>query len=204
MGFEKITDKKRSDVARLWFERVVQTYPKDSARFLTDQKDPFSNPVGSTTKNSLKDVIDALFEDKSREEILPLLDPVIRIRAVQEFSPSNAVAFIFFLKAVVREALASEIKSGIIRPGDLNDFDDGVDGLCLIAFDIYMACREQIFRFRAEHVKSRTLKLLEKADILCEVPEVGTEIIPHNVYKNGGFESSWPPPPDGSGNKRKV
>jgi len=62
-----------------------------------------------------------------------------------------------------------------------------VDEVALIAFDIYMGCREQIFTYRANHVKSRTVKLLEKADILCEVPEVGTEIIPHNVYKNGEF-----------------
>ena len=189
MGFDKIPDKKRSEIVKQWFDQVIQTYPKDSARFLSDVKDQFANPIGATTQKSLEDVLNALLTDKNRAEIVPLLDPAIRIRAVQEFSPSSSVAFVFYLKTVIRNVLEKEIKSGEITSSDLSVFDSKVDGLCLIAFDIYMGCREQIFKFRADHVKSRTLKLLEKADILCEVPEVGTEIIPHNVYKNGGFDS---------------
>ena len=70
----------------------------------------------------------------------------------------------------------------------LDLFDQRVDELALAAFDIYMACREQIYRLRASEVRTRTLNVLKTKDILCEVPEVGTEIIPHDVYKNGGFE----------------
>lgn len=188
MGLEKFLGLKRSEIIKTWFDQVVKTYHGESTHFLLDVKDPFSNPVGSTTFKALGDVLDALISDKNRSEIIPLLDPPIRIRAVQEFSPSQSVSFIFFLKTIVRNILEKEIKNNDISEKELTNFDEKVDGLSLIAFDIYMGCREQIFKFRAEHVKSRTLKLLEKADILCEVPEVGTEIIPHNVYKNGGFE----------------
>lgn len=189
MDLEKMLSAKRSEAIKRWFDHVIKTYPADSSRFLLNVKDPFSNPVGATTFKCLEDVFDAVVSGKSRDEIIPLLDPAIRIRAVQEFSPSLSVSFVLYLKPLVRELFRKEIESGGIGKDDLENFDNRVDGLCLIAFDIYMGCREQIFKFRAEHVKSRTLKLLEKADILCEVPEVGTEIIPHNVYKNGGFES---------------
>ncbi|MBU1171796.1 MAG: RsbRD N-terminal domain-containing protein [Proteobacteria bacterium] len=190
MGLEKILGLKQSEITKAWFDQVVKTYHGDSSHFLLDVKDPFSNPVGATTFKALGEVFEALISGKTRSEIIPLLDPPIRIRAVQEFSPSQAVSFVFFLKNVVRHCLEKEIKNTEISEKELSNFDDKVDGLSLIAFDIYMGCREQIFKFRAEHVKSRTLKLLEKADILCEVPEVGTEIIPHNVYKNGGFENT--------------
>ncbi len=189
MELVQLLNTHRSEVIKRWFDFVVKTYPADSSRFLVNVKDPFANPVGATTLKSLEDVFDALVSGKTRNEIVPLLDPVIRIRAVQEFIPSGSVAFVFHVKNLVRDLLEKEIKAGDISRSDLEQFDARVDGLCLIAFDIYMNCREQIFKFRAEHVKSRTLKLLEKADILCEVPDVGTEIIPHNVYKNGGFES---------------
>ena len=183
MGLEKKLGSKREEIVKQWFDCVVKTYASDSSRFLLNTKDPMSNPVGSNIQSSLIQVFDALIEGKDRSEIKPLLDPPIRIRAVQEFSPSQAVAFVLNLKTIVRDVLGDGINEK-----DRIDFDMKVDGLLLIAFDIYMGCREQIFRFKADHVKSRTLKLLEKADILCEVPEVGTEIIPHNVYKNGGFE----------------
>ena len=189
MDFVSILTTKRSEVIKRWFDHVVRTYPADSAQFLLNIKDQFANPIGATTHKCLEDVFDALASGKTREELIPLLDPAIRIKAVQQFSPSASVAFVLHLKTVVRELVEKEIKSGAVSRLDLENFDRKVDGLCLIAFDIYMGCREQIFKFRAEQVKSRTLKLLEKADILCEVPEVGTEIIPHNVYKNGGFES---------------
>lgn len=189
MDFVNILTTKRSEVIKRWFDHVVKTYPADSAQFLLNIKDQFSNPIGATTHKCLEDVFDALVAGKNRGELIPLLDPAIRIKAVQEFSPSASVSFVLYLKTVVRDLLEKEIKSGDVGRLDLEHFDQKVDGLCLIAFDIYMGCREQIFRFRADHVKSRTLKLLEKADILCEVPDVGTDIIPHNVYKNGGFDS---------------
>jgi hypothetical protein len=189
MDFVKLLNTRRSEIIKGWFDHVIKTYPADSARFLVNVKDPFANPVGATTLQSLDDVFSALVSGKTCDELIPLLDPVIRIRAVQEFSPSASVSFVLHIKTLVRDLFEKEIKAGGISRSDLESFDSKVDGLCLIAFDIYMGCREQIFRFRADHVKSRTLKLLEKADILCEVPDVGTDIIPHNVYKNGGFDS---------------
>lgn len=184
MGLEKSLGSNRKEIISRWFDYVVKTYAADSSRFMHNTKDPMANPVGSNIKESLHQVFDALIEGKTRSQIQPLLDPSIRIRAVQEFSPSQAVSFVLYLKTIVRDVLGNELNET-----EMVKFDQKVDGLLLIAFDLYMGCREQIFKFRAEYVKSRTLKLLEKADILCEVPEVGTEIIPHNVYKNGGFEN---------------
>jgi hypothetical protein len=184
MGLENKLSSKREEITRQWFEYVVKTYDADSFRFMKNTKDPMSNPVGSNIEESLAHVFDALIEGKGRLEIQPLLDPPIRIRAVQEFAPSQAVGFVLYLKTIVRNVLGDDLSEK-----ERLKFDQKVDGLLLIAFDIYMGCREQIFKFRAEYVKSRTLNLLEKADILCEVPEVGTEIIPHDVYKNGGFEN---------------
>ncbi|GAB6096023.1 RsbRD N-terminal domain-containing protein [Desulfatiferula olefinivorans] len=188
MGLKKLLDRKKSEIVKRWFDQVIRSFPSESSSFLLNLSDPFSNPVGATTFHSLTDTFEALITDKPREDLLSLLDPAIRIRAVQEFSPSISIAFVFFLKTIVHELAEKGLASGDITRSELDDFNGKVDGLSLIAFDIYMGCREQIFKFRAEHVKTRTLKLLEKADILCEVPEVGTDIIPHDVYKNGGFE----------------
>jgi hypothetical protein len=94
----------------------------------------------------------------------PLLDKVIRIRAVQDFSPSSSLAFIFALKTLAREVLEAELASGEVHGVDLSDFDDKVDGLALFAFDVYMRCRENLFEARMTEVKNRTQRLLKLAD----------------------------------------
>ena len=92
MGLEKKLGSKREAIIERWFDYVVSTYDADSARFLKNTKDPMSNPVGANIKTSLTQVLDAMVEGKDRTEITPLLDPPIRMRAVQEFAPSQAVS----------------------------------------------------------------------------------------------------------------
>lgn len=181
MGLYKLLEKNRTDIVKSWFKEVIKTYPEESTSFMSNVSDPFANPVGSNTLGALEKTYNALIGKADRDALAAALDPVIRIRAVQLFKPSEAVAFVFALKEIVGKLAKDQHK-------ELAEFNRRVDELALVAFDIYMGCREQIFSFRANHVRSRTLNLLEKADILCEVPDVGTEIIPHDVYKNGGFD----------------
>ena len=185
MGLITLIDENRSKIIDEWFKATIKTYPKEKSEFFKKNKDSFANPVGNTISKSLEDILKGLTDDVENEKIRKILDPAIRIRAVQEFAPSSAVSFIFFLKGVIRESLKKKLNSEIEK--ELLIFESKIDMVCLIAFDIYMGCREQVFTYKANHVKERTLKLLEKADLLCEVPEVGAEIIPHNVYLNGDF-----------------
>lgn len=187
MSLLRLLEQQKAKIVKSWFDEVVKTYPAETSKMLNNHKDPFSNPIGTSTLQAIKDVIDGLLKGIDLEAMTAFLDPAIRIRAVQNFTPANAVSFVFFLKNVIRESFAQEISDNSISYEELLNFNQKVDEVALIAFDIYMGCREQIFTYRANHVRSRTMNLLEKADILCEVPEVGTEIIPHNVYKNGEF-----------------
>lgn len=187
MNFLKLLEKNKDKIVKTWFDAVVKTYPAETSKMLNNHKDPFSNPIGTSTTQALNAVFDELLKGVDHQAMVSFLDPAVRIRAVQNFTPAQAVSFVFFLKKIVRDIFSKEISEAKISDKELLYFDQKVDEVVLIAFDIYMGCREQIFTYRANHVRSRTMNLLEKADILCEVPEVGTEIIPHNVYKNGEF-----------------
>ncbi|VFQ43609.1 RsbRD N-terminal domain-containing protein [Desulfoluna butyratoxydans] len=192
MGIYKHLDSHAKEIISAWTARFAGNYSSDGSRFIMKEKDPFNNPIGAMAKEGFTDVF-ALVAAKNEpdpEVLRQKLDPLIRLRAVQAFVPSEGVAFIFALKTVVKEALKKEIKEGKVTQKDLDGFYNRVDRLSLAAFDIYMACREQIYRLRASEVRTRTLNILKNKDILCEVPEVGTEILPHDVYKNGGFEKS--------------
>lgn len=192
MGIYAHLEAHADEIVKAWTARFAGSYSTDGSRFIMNEKDPFSNPIGAMAREGFTGVFALLSQECNPDPaaLREKLDPVVRLRAVQSFIPSDGVAFVFPLKSVVREVLKKEIKEGKISQGELDGFFDRVDYLCLAAFDIYMACREQIYRLRASEVRTRTLNLLKTKDILCEVPEVGTEIIPHDVYKNGGFVKS--------------
>jgi len=98
------------------------------------------------------------------------LDGIVRIRAVQEFAPSEALGFIFQLKDVVRKVLAKAPQHPAAA-NELDVFDSAVDDLALFAFDLYMQCREKIYDIKAKEARSLTFRLLQKAQIITENQE---------------------------------
>ena len=172
MKLEKILSQKRSVILKEWLDKIFQTYPAYSSRFLKKQKDRFANPVGYTLSNDIESLYDELILGKGldSDKVTPALDRIIKIRAIQDFSASDAVAFIFFLKETIRDVLKKNIPNGdLIR--ELIDFEAKVDRLALIAFDVYVKCRERIYELKANHAKNQVSGLLRRSGLTCEIPE---------------------------------
>ncbi|MDM8526551.1 RsbRD N-terminal domain-containing protein [Desulfococcaceae bacterium HSG8] len=166
-GLKNALVKKKKAIIKKWFDTVVDTYPPDTSRFIKSQKDPFANPVGNTTFHGLKALFDELVNGMDYETINSFLDPIIRIRAVQDFSPSKAIGFIFLLKKIIRESL-KEASSG---DEEYHMFDERIDKLGLIAFDIYVGCREKIYEIKSNEFKNRTFSAFERAGLIKEGKE---------------------------------
>ena len=169
-GLEKIIEQKTSVIVKKWFDLTSQTYAPDTAEFLKSNKDMFANPVGGTMSNGLKGLLDQLVHNMEPEIITTHLDPIIRIRAAQNFTPSQATAFILSLKKVLRKNLTKELRDSRIA-SELVTFETKIDRLCLMAFDIYMQCREKIFQIRANETRNRTFKAFARAGLVSEAPE---------------------------------
>jgi hypothetical protein len=160
----------QSAIVKKWFELVAATYPEDTTRFLKSQKDPFANPVGQTTINGLKEAFAALLEGADAQAQAEALDPIIRIRAVQAFSPAQATAFILFLKPIIRDALGKELTGdGVYR--ELLVLEGRIDEMLLIGFDIYLKCRETLFQLKVDLEKNRIYHAFERAGIVTLDPE---------------------------------
>ena len=114
--------------------------------------------------------LDQLLTESDHQALTARLDPIIRIRAVQNFSPSQAVGFVFFLKNVIRTALAKEIAAQQIED-ELVAFESEIDKLSLIAFNLYMQCREKIYELKANEMRNRTFKAFERAGLVKDIPE---------------------------------
>jgi hypothetical protein len=164
MELVKQLAQKKSAIIKVWFEKVVNTYPIDTAQFLKNQKDPFANPVGQNSLQSLQDIFDLVLGGFEPETARPLIDPIVRIRAIQDFKPSEAVGFMFDLKSIIREAVPMDAKGR----QDLEALDKRIDRLGLLAFDIYMQCREKILDLKANETRARTYAAFSRAGLIKE------------------------------------
>ncbi len=169
MNLTHLLTQKKAAIVKMWFASTIETYPSDTAKFLKSQKDPFANPVGRTIRHGLEGLFDELLKEADPKIIQSFLDPIIRIRAIQNFSPSQATSFIFFLKDAVRSNIEREDPE-LKCFNELQLFESRIDKLGLTAFDVYMKCREKIYDLKANEMKNRTFKAFKRAGLVREMP----------------------------------
>ena len=117
---------------------------------------------------------------------LEALEGLVRIRAVQDFSPAEAVAFVFLLKRAAREVLEDVSEQAQSVPARvLSDLEARIDSLALLAFETYTRCREEIFEIRVREAQRRTAALLERFN--RETP--AGEAAPDADHRQRGFEA---------------
>jgi hypothetical protein len=140
----------RDRLAAAWLSRALLTYPEATARFLAEERDPFRNPVGRALAAGLPALLDELLGAMDAPRLLAALDPIVRMRAVQDLTPRQAVGFVFLVKPLLCEACRAQ---GCEEA--LPALEARVDEAALVAFDLYMACRERIHDLRAGEARRR-------------------------------------------------
>jgi hypothetical protein len=119
--------------------------------------------MGTAIRQATRVIVDGLVNDLPPDQIAPLIEEVVRIRAVQNMTPSEAVSFVFLLKQVVSEELQHHGQDPELST-ELGRFASRLDALALAAFDTYVACRESIADIRikeAHKERDRLLRLLQ-------------------------------------------
>jgi len=166
-GFLKL---KKDAILKRWSDLILDTYPADAARFFKREKDQFANPVGAAVSQEISAIYDEILAGPDYQKLHAPLDRIIRIRAVQDFSPSQALSFIFLLKTAIRETMAgTEMDAAELN--EFQAFESKIDRAALFGFEIYMGCREQIYRIKSDEIRNRTIKLLERSSLVGAVPE---------------------------------
>jgi hypothetical protein len=166
---KNILAEKKPSILKRWFDHILDTYPAETASFLREKKNRFTNPVAHSVSEGIEGIFEDLFQGVDRDRVSVFLDNIVRVRAIQEFTPSQAVSFVFALKKIIREELASEIRESGISDEVLL-LENEIDSLGLLAFDIYMGCREKLYDIKANEMKNMTYRLLQQANLLCEQP----------------------------------
>jgi hypothetical protein len=153
MVSENLLLQNQKAILERWFDLILETYPANTAAMMRKDKNQFTNPVASTLSGAIEVLFKDLCGGSEKEECKASLDSILKIRSVQDFSPSKAVEFVFLLKRAIGETLKNEIckESGM---DEWMKFESRIDDLALQAFDIYMDCREKICEIRVHQAKA--------------------------------------------------
>lgn len=156
---------KREALSMRWIEVVHGTYPFDTVGFLRTRKDRFANPVGYRTEEAARAVMEVLFAEEPDEELLrTALDEIMRVRAVQDFSPEAAAGVVFALKDIVRKEVRESGQLSEVMPALLL-LESRIDAVALMAFGAYARFREALHMLKVDEFKranSQILRLAEK------------------------------------------
>ena len=154
---------KKNAVLERWLDDTYATYAKETSRFLKRQKNRFANPVGGSLRSDLPTILDGLLAADDPQLARPNLESVIKVRAIQDFSPAQALSFIFRLKTIIRDELQKSAKAPA-NSAELAAIEDDIDRIALLAFDIYVECREKVFELRINEVKRGVAALWARFD----------------------------------------
>ena len=167
MELTRVLRQRRDAVLGKWFDLIIATYPPESSRMLGGNKDQFGNPIGYSITKGIEGVYDQLISTMNTDDLRSALDEIIRVRAIQDFTPSEAIAFVFRLKTVVREVLGEQVGTkGHGHTGgyteEMNVLDSRIDEVAMLAFDVYMERREKFHEIRASEIKKSSIRLMER------------------------------------------
>jgi hypothetical protein len=167
MQLTQLLDQHREAIKEAWLARVLEVYPAESRRFFRQGKNAFANPVGAALAQHTSQLVDGLIEGAGCPEMCRHLEEILKIRSVQDLSPSQALGFVSLLKESVRRQLGDTLQQKALRQ-EWETFQESIDQLQLRAFDIYVKCRERIYELRIQEIKRTGFRLLQRANLLAE------------------------------------
>jgi len=158
---EDLVNDRRDVVARRWVQEILATYPEDAAALFQREQDPFANPLGHSVREGTHGLLEAIFGNMDADELRKHLDSIIRVRAIQQFPPSEALSFLFSLKPILESVFSEATLDQGLAQG-LERIQDRIDQVALMAFDVYTECREEVSKLRINEVKRQVTWVIEK------------------------------------------
>ena len=146
---------RREEILAAWRRLVLARLAPDAAGILATP-DPFANPMGHRVHASTAALLDAIAAGQPEAAVAAAVEPLMRVQAIQGRPASEAVAFVSLLARASREV------SGGMPPDLAAGLRDRLDAVLLVAFDVYVRCREEIFEIRVREARRRVSALIDR------------------------------------------
>ena len=140
MNVQKIFREQRAVIVEGWINAgLFDLSPSND--WLLRTKNDLTNPVGDATMKPPASLVTIAGEHVTPQKIKHALDRFVRLRAVQQYTPSQGLGVFFLMKPLLREHILPLCR----EKEDLAEYLDAesrLDSVTLLAFDLYSAARE--------------------------------------------------------------
>jgi hypothetical protein len=161
MDIIEFLNDKKNDIVEKWQNAIIDTYPEPAGKFLHGNKNQFANPIGFTVHHELPNIFQQLITDMNNEVLKKSISDIIRIRAVQDFTPNEALGFILLLKTIIKNEISQFINDKEMIESYFK-IDGNIDKMMAIAFDSYLDMRMIMADIKLDEVKRRNQKMMER------------------------------------------
>jgi hypothetical protein len=162
----------KEDIIRLWTDAVYTASPFDTKGLLRTVTDPFGNPGAGMIREAAEALCGAVAgEETTVADVKAALERFVKLRAVQQSTPSRAMGIFYLLKPIMRERLLPRCTTS----EDVNDYltaESRLDSLFLLAFDMYMSARETLAESRVREIRDQHAQLTRWAQAFRGEPPV--------------------------------
>jgi len=131
---------KRNIILDRWLGQTLASYSSQTAQFLRNERNNFRNPVGNTLREGLATLLDEITGKMDAAKFKPALESIVRLWAVQDFTPAQATGFVRGLREILEEILDEDV---------LPIWQKRIDALASLALDLYMKSRKEIDEIKA-------------------------------------------------------
>ncbi len=156
---------KKQDIVREWIRVTMEAYPVEALNVLKRSDNQFANPLSHIISTNIALLFDDLLLGVDPERTTPILTELVKVRAVQDFKPSEALQFIIDLKKILFSMKDETVEGGESMPLEqLRKMEEEIDTLAMLGFDIYMKCREKLYEIRANEIRNQTHMLIRRVN----------------------------------------
>lgn len=170
----KFFQEKRNLIIEKWFDALLNNYSPEAAKIFKREKDPFANPLGYNIHLGVEGILDWFEKEEKQDDVAYVsaaLDKILRILAVQELTPGQALSFIVTFKKIIKNLMRDYYKNKDAMWSEWQIFDERLDNLMLIAIEIYSNCREKLYQIKVDEANHRVYSLLRRANIVPDYAE---------------------------------
>jgi hypothetical protein len=162
-AFAELCRTEQEQILAKWNAAVLAGYPLDTAGLARTKEDQFRNPGGHAIRQALAEIYAAVSGQLSSEKLLrSSLEMFVKLRAVQNFTPVQAMGVLYLLKPLLREwILPACLQNGLLD--EYLEAESRLDTAALLACEIYVTSREQVFEERIGEIKRQHAQLVRWA-----------------------------------------
>ena len=105
-------------------------------------------------RKGMEEVLTRIFLPLSEEDARAILEPVMKVRAVENLPPSRGIDFMLPLREVLSEIVREENRKDFLGHEWL-EMNSRISRLALLGMNLYSECREQVNRLRIKEWEKR-------------------------------------------------